>query len=479
MTENITKLDELKELADGTENDEKSIFSFYEALLDTELYLLLEKELEGGIACPNLIETPEDKYALVFDTISRLVDFTGNSSPYLALTGRMVLPMLKEQKLGLGLNLSLAVSSEILLSSNDVDWLQNIVEQSPKRLSDKITKFSKPSIPFVVRNSLNNKLSYLSKFVPEAWIAEVIYKSGYKSQLIVFVDINQKMHAVIAKAVNEVVNFTLYDEKPIDVIFMNVDSPNLKKIRKIGISLNFEKDLPTNSFSLPVFIEDSKIINENLKKKNPSQLKELMKISDKIAELNWKRNNDFTTPFNSTNARPSLFTFNGDVYNGIDAFTLDDNKITKAQRSLRILSGLYGVLKPLDLIQAYRLEMGTKITIDDSKNLYEFWKNKVTTFFNDEIVENELFVNLASNEYSSVIDKKSLNTKMVSPIFKDFKNGKLKIISFYAKKARGMMTRFILDNEINSSDDLKGFDYGGYSYDEHESQQSNELVFIR
>ena len=214
-------------------------------------------------------------------------------------------------------------------------------------------------------------------------------------------------------------------------------------------SLNFDKELPINNFSTPIFLKDSSHINEILRKKKPSQLKDLMNISDKIAELNWKRNNDFTTPFNSTNARPSLFTFNGDVYNGIDAFTLDDNKITKAQSSLRILSGLYGVLKPLDLIQAYRLEMGTKITIDDSKNLYEFWKNKVTTFFNDEIVENELFVNLASNEYSSVIDKKSLNTKMVSPIFKDFKNGKLKIISFYAKKARGMMTRFILDNEID------------------------------
>jgi hypothetical protein len=266
MTENITKLDELKELADGTDNDDKSRFLFYEALLDTELYLLLEKEIEGGIACPNLVETPEDKYALVFDTISRLVDFTGNSSPYLALTGRMVLPMLKEQNLGLGLNLNLAVSSEILLSSNDIDWLQNIVEQSPKRLSDKITKFSKPSIPFVVRNSLNNKLSYLSKFVPEAWIVEVIYKSGYKSQLIVFVDINQKMHAVIARAVNEVVNFTLYDEKPIDVIFLNVDSPNLKKIRKIGISLNFEKDLEEKNASFEPAVD----LKENLK---PPRLK--------------------------------------------------------------------------------------------------------------------------------------------------------------------------------------------------------------
>ena len=114
-------------------------------------------------------------------------------------------------------------------------------------------------------------------------------------------------------------------------------------------SLNFDKELPINNFSTPFFLKDSSHINEILKRKKPSQLKDLMKISDKIAELNWKRNNDFTTPFNSTNARPSLFTFNGDVYNGIDAFTLDDNKITKAQRSLRILSGLYGVLKPLDL----------------------------------------------------------------------------------------------------------------------------------
>jgi len=244
-------------------------------------------------------------------------------------------------------------------------------------------------------------------------------------------------------------------------------------------SLNFDKDLPTNSFSLPVFIEDSKIINENLKKKNPSQLKELMKISDKIAELNWRRNVEFNTPFTNSNSRPSLFTFDGDVYNGIDAFSLDDSKISKAQSSLRILSGLYGILKPLDLMQAYRLEMGTKIKIKESKNLYEFWKKKVTDFLNDELVENEIFVNLASNEYSSVIDKKSLKVKMTSPIFKDFKNGKLKIISFYAKKARGLMTRYILDNDINSVNDLKGFDYGGYYYDEQESLNSNELVFVR
>ena len=244
-------------------------------------------------------------------------------------------------------------------------------------------------------------------------------------------------------------------------------------------SLNFEKDLPTSNFSFPVFLDDSKIINENLKKKNPSQLKELMKISDKIAELNWRRNVEFNTPFINSNSRPSLFTFDGDVYNGIDAFSLDDSKINKAQSSLRILSGLYGILKPLDLMQAYRLEMGTKIKIKESKNLYEFWKKKVTDFLNEELSENEIFVNLASNEYSSVIDKKSLKVKMTSPIFKDFKNGKLKIISFYAKKARGLMTRYILDNDINSVNDLKGFDYAGYCYNEQESLNSNELVFVR
>jgi len=243
MTEKITKLDELKELADGSDHGDKSRFFFYEALVDTELFLLLEKEIESGVACPKLIETSEDKYALVFDTISRLADFTGNSSPYLALTGRMVLPMLKEQKLGLGLNLNLAVPSEILLSSRDIDWLQNIVEQAPERLDDKITAFSKPSIPFVVRDSLQKKLRYLSDFVTEAWTAEAIYLSGHKSQVIVFVDVNPLMHAALAKAVNEVLTFIPHDDKLIDVIFLKVDSAYLKKIRKVGASVNFEKVL--------------------------------------------------------------------------------------------------------------------------------------------------------------------------------------------------------------------------------------------
>ena len=241
MTEKITKLDELKKLADGSDHSDKSRFFFYEALIDTELYLLLEKEIESGIACPKLIETSEDKYALVFDTIARLVDFTENSSPYLALTGRMVLPMLKEQKLGLGLNLNLAVPSEILLSSRDIDWLQTIVEQAPERLHDKITAFSKPSIPFVVRDVLNKKLRYLSDIVAGAWTAEAIYLNGHKSQVIAFVDVNPMMHGAVAKAVNEALTFIPHADELTDVIFLKVENPLLKKIKKVGTFINFEK----------------------------------------------------------------------------------------------------------------------------------------------------------------------------------------------------------------------------------------------
>ena len=244
-------------------------------------------------------------------------------------------------------------------------------------------------------------------------------------------------------------------------------------------SLDFKTELPTKNFSTPNFLSESKKINELLKKKSPSELKSLMSISEKLAELNWNRNNTFKTPFNIENARPSIFTFNGDVYSGLDAFSLSMDQLNQAQKSLRILSGLYGLLKPLDLIQPYRLEMSTKLNIEGSLNLYGFWKNKITNKLNDELNENEFFVNLASNEYSSAIDRKLLKTSMISPSFKDMKNGKLKIISFYAKKARGMMVRYILDNEINNLEDLRGFDYGGYSYSSEESEKMKELVFIR
>ena len=244
-------------------------------------------------------------------------------------------------------------------------------------------------------------------------------------------------------------------------------------------SLDFETKLPTKKFSMPDFLDESKAINDSLKKRSPSDLKSLMSISDKLADLNWNRNNNFKTPFNPGNARPSIFTFDGDVYSGIDAFTLNAEQILKSQDSLWILSGLYGVLKPLDLIQAYRLEMGTKLNVNGSDNLYDYWRDKITQKINEEITKDELFINLASNEYSSVINKKELKTTMTSPVFKDFKNGKLKIISFYAKKARGLMVRYILDNDLKNINDLKGFNYAGYSYNEAESEKVQELVFVR
>ena len=253
----------------------------------------------------------------------------------------------------------------------------------------------------------------------------------------------------------------------------------MKMIISPAKSLDFENELPTSEFSMPSFIADSKLINDSLRVKSVKDLKSLMNISDNLASLNWQRNNEFSTPFNVNNSRPCLFTFSGDVYSGIDAKSLSKKQISDAQNSLRILSGLYGLLKPLDLIQAYRLEMGTKLKVNHSKNLYDFWMKKITDKLNNELTKNELFVNLASNEYSSVIDANSLKTNMISPIFKDFKNGKLKIISFYAKKARGMMVRYILDNQINDFESLKGFNYGGYSYSEEETNVSGELVFIR
>jgi len=244
-------------------------------------------------------------------------------------------------------------------------------------------------------------------------------------------------------------------------------------------SLNFDSNLPTNQNSNPCFLAEAKSINELLKKKTPGELSKLMKISDKLGNLNWERNQNFKTPFNKENARPAVYTFDGDVYSGLNVYTLPLEKINVLQNSLRILSGLYGVLKPLDLIQPYRLEMGTKFPIDKYKNLYDFWRQKITTFINDELEENELFVNLASHEYFSAIDAKVLKTEVITPQFKDFKNGTLKMISFYAKKARGMMVRYLLDKEHITIDTLLDFDHDGYSYSEEHTESRLSPVFIR
>ncbi len=244
-------------------------------------------------------------------------------------------------------------------------------------------------------------------------------------------------------------------------------------------SLNIESNLPTKQNSTPCFLAEANRIIELLKDKSPAEISQLMSISDKLGNLNWERNQNFKTSFNEENARPAIYTFDGDVYSGLDIYTLSLEKIKVLQKSLRILSGLYGVLKPLDLIQPYRLEMGTKFPVEKNKNLYEFWKQKITGFINDELEENELFVNLASNEYFSALDIKVLKTKVITPQFKDYKNGTLKMISFYAKKARGMMVRSLLEVEDVTAVALLDFDMGGYAYSEEHTQSELNPVFIR
>jgi cytoplasmic iron level regulating protein YaaA (DUF328/UPF0246 family) len=243
-------------------------------------------------------------------------------------------------------------------------------------------------------------------------------------------------------------------------------------------SLNFEKELPTNQFTEPLFLKESRQIQQVLKQESPANLSALMHISEKLADLNWERNQAWKTPFTTENARPAIYTFDGDVYTGLDAYTIPVDKIPVLQDKLRILSGLYGFLKPLDLMQAYRLEMGTKLPIGEQKNLYEFWKVTITKALNKDLENEELFVNLASNEYFSAVDTKALKVPVITPDFKDYKDGKLKIISFFAKKARGMMVRYIIDTDAETIDDLKGFNYDGYQYDANLSQ-GNNLIFTR
>lgn len=243
-------------------------------------------------------------------------------------------------------------------------------------------------------------------------------------------------------------------------------------------SLDFDSQLPTQKFTQGVFLAQAEELSGVLKQKTPTDLSSLMKISEKLGELNWQRNQNWALPFTTDNARPAVFAFNGDVYNGLDAYTLTEEKIEVLQNKLRILSGQYGVLKPLDLMQPYRLEMGTRLPVTEHKNLYGFWGNTVTDHLNDELTEQELFVNLASNEYFKVVKPKLLKVPVVTPHFKDYKDGKLKMISFYAKKARGLMVRYIVDNDIDTIEGLKNFDYEGYAFDANLST-ATDLVFTR
>ncbi len=244
-------------------------------------------------------------------------------------------------------------------------------------------------------------------------------------------------------------------------------------------SLDFETKLPTSTFTQPQFLEQSEKLNKVLVKKRPRALSKLMGISDNLAQLNWERNQQFSIPFSPENARPAVFAFNGDVYQGLDAYTISEKKLELLQDRLRILSGLYGILRPLDLIQPYRLEMGTQLRVGRKKNLYEFWKKTLTTYLNDELEDDELFVNLASNEYFGAIDPKQLKVPVITPIFKDWKNDNLKVISFFAKRARGSMVRYIIDSNAKTLDDIRGFDLDDYEFSKEHTIKENEPVFVR
>lgn len=242
---------------------------------------------------------------------------------------------------------------------------------------------------------------------------------------------------------------------------------------------DFSAHTTTNIFSEPAFLNESLKLVKALKKQSPQQIASLMSVSDKIAELNYDRFKKFKTPFTPDNAKQALLAFKGEVYTDIDVDNYTKEDFEFAQQHLRILSGLYGLLKPLDLIQPYRLEMKIKLSNPRGKDLYEFWGDRITKELNTILDKpNPMLVNLASVEYFKAINMKLFKGKIITPIFKDHKNGEYKIIAFYAKRARGMMTDFIIKNKIKNPETLKTFQSAGYEYSEPLSNDQ-EWVFIR
>ena len=245
-------------------------------------------------------------------------------------------------------------------------------------------------------------------------------------------------------------------------------------------NLNEKDPSPVSSFTLPDLLPEAEILMQELRQLAPQQIAELMHVSDKIALLNAERNAAWHTPFTPENAKQAVFMFNGDVYEGIAADTLKPKQIDYLQQHVRLLSGLYGVLRPLDLMQPYRLEMGTAFANSHGKNLYEFWGDKITDLLNQTLkqADSDVLINLASQEYFKSVNTQKLNARLITPIFKDEKNGKYKIISFYAKRARGLMVRYAAEHGITEPEMLKNFDYEGYSFNEAASNEA-EWVFMR
>ncbi len=233
-------------------------------------------------------------------------------------------------------------------------------------------------------------------------------------------------------------------------------------------------------FTIPDFLDQTGILMNELRAYNSADLQQLMGISPNLSDLNFERNQQFENIHSIDNSAQAILSFKGDVYIGIDAPSLDSGDLDFAQDHIRILSGLYGILKPLDLIQPYRLEMGTKLKNPKGNNLYAFWKKKLTGKINEDIKKSgsEILLNLASDEYYKVLDKDDITAKIIKIVFKEYKDDKLKFISFNAKKARGLMSRYIIKNRINDKESLKGFDYEGYYYEDTLSKE-DELWFIR
>ncbi len=231
--------------------------------------------------------------------------------------------------------------------------------------------------------------------------------------------------------------------------------------------------------SVPSLLDHSNVLIKDLKVLTPQDVSSLMGLSDKLGTLNYERFQEWKTPFTVYNSKQALLAFKGDVYQGLDPASLSKEDLAWAQDNLRILSGLYGILKPLDLMQAYRLEMGTKLKTERGKDLYEFWGSSITDEVNKSFKSSDgILLNLASNEYFKSINESKLNARVISPAFMDYKNDKYKIISFFAKKARGLMTRFIIRNRITDANQIKDFSEAGYKFNEAMSTEEKP-VFCR
>ncbi|MBT7611249.1 MAG: peroxide stress protein YaaA [Bacteriovoracaceae bacterium] len=244
--------------------------------------------------------------------------------------------------------------------------------------------------------------------------------------------------------------------------------------------LDFKNKAPTIEFGHPPFLKHSQKLIDELRTYKPAQISKLMGLSQKLTDLNVERYKDYKTPFNLSNAKQAIYAFKGDTYVGLDVDSMKKNQINYAQKHLRILSGLYGIISPLDLIQPYRLEMGTQFPCQGKKNLQKYWNETITKEINQLLAKDKskILINLASKEYFGVIDQNLLTGKVITPVFKEKKDGKYKIISFFAKKARGMMSRYIIDHKITDPKELLKFDTAGYIYNP-ELSTKNEPTFVR